>query len=250
MPKVIQFTNQMFDYGVERFFPEKVRVVRASTLDSRFMTSHGKFCIVADDSDFITHVGIEVGKAAMFYVEKKLGWDFTYYTDPSLKKPENEDDEKKEGDDGDSKGSEKTEPTGDPEGAEGESEGETQEGGDGQGIETDGEVDDTGSSETPEGGGSEGGETPGEDPEEVGEPLTADDTSPHTVTRTVTPPMPAENIDMQIKITEDEVTVENVPADDDDEDDLPFADDESEPKPVAKPKAKPKGKKKGKGKKK
>jgi hypothetical protein len=249
MPKVIQFTGQMFDYGVERFLPEKVTVVRTTTLDSRFMTSHGRYCIVADDRNFVTHVGIELGKAPRIYVEHELDWDFAFYDDPTLVAPEEgegegEGDENKkgEGDDGkQTEGNQGGDGEKDPL-QPGEKDGEEP---DGEGTETPGDSGGDGAGETdggettePEGGDSDSG---GEGAEEV--------------TTIVTPPVPAEEITSKITITEDKVTVEPSEEEADDDDDLPFADEDAtpeptpeakpEPKPAPKPKATPKKKKAG-----
>lgn len=181
MPKLIQFTNKLIDYGVERFMPEKVYDIRSSTLDSRFMTTHGRFCIIADANGFIIHIGIELGKAAAFFAEKHLGWNVDRYTDPSLVKPEQKEedegekkDELKEGEDG----KEKTEPA--PEGAE--------EGSLLSGEEGTREPKPEGTEDTPEGGREDGeeGDGGGEEvrvEEAGGSPGSTDpqveDTSPH-----------------------------------------------------------------------
>jgi len=208
MPQVIQFTNQMFDYGIERFFPEKVHVVRATTLDSRFMTSHGRFCIIADDGDFVTHVGIEVMKSALFFVEHKLGWDFTYYQDPLLEKSEEKD--------GNDSGAENDERTDKTENSEGKSEGEVKEDNDSSLEETGGESDAPGSTGDGESGTQESGRPTGED-----------DAGHEIVTVSDDPEEAGESLEL----ASDEITAK---VDDDDDDDLPFSEDKPEPAPETK----------------
>jgi len=227
MPKVIQFTNQLFDYGVERFFPEKVTVVRASTLDSRFITSHGRYCIIADDSKFVTHVGIELGKAPRYYVENELDWDFTYYDDPMVKAPEEDDDEgEKEGDDdGKKEGGDQ-----DLEGAGGE-EGSVQPG-EQDSKESDGE----GSKDAPDGSGDSSDEDgEGEGSEEGDSDPGGEGAEDEVIEATVIPSVSADLIDAKSAVREDEVVVEPVEA-------APKAEPELKPEPKATPKKKGGGK--------
>lgn len=171
MPQVIQFTKQTIDYGVERLLPEKVHKVRASVLDSRFMTTHGRYCIVADDNDFVTHVGIELGESASFYAARKLGWNFMYYNDPLLKKEE----EHEEG----------AAPGTDPEAGESAA-GEGDDGGGEEPVEPQPE----GTSAPEEDAGEEGGEEAPEDED--------------AVTEVITPPMPAEHVEVDMDAEDEE----------------------------------------------